>query len=223
LLVTNDGVLSTGRNIEDDSNYRFRISNQVLAAEAANETAIRLALLVIPGVSNVVSIPYARGIGTFDYLIQTVVPNTPSSVIDACQQAIERVQAHGCSGQALSPRLTGMSFTISITWRADATADDRESIKRGVSSSIQDYINNLLIGEEFIVNELIQRVMDVSEKIKNIGTAQKAIDEVYVWRQSKLRDNKVKELLLDDYDPSEDERLIVEPSLETPVILIDKN
>lgn len=223
LLVKNDGVLTTGRNVEDDSNYRFRITNQVLASEAANETAVRLSLLVIPGVSDIVSIPYARGIGTFDYLIQTVVPNTPSSVINACQQAIERVQAFGCSGKALAPRLTGMTFSLSITWRPDATVDDREAIKRNIAISIQDYVNNLLIGEEFIVNELIQRIMDVSEKIKNVGTAQQAIDEIYVWRQSKLRDNKVKEQLLDDYDSSEDERLIVEPSVETPIIIVDKN
>jgi uncharacterized phage protein gp47/JayE len=223
LLVTNVGIINTGSDIENDTNYRFRISNQVLAAEKANETAVRLALLVVPGVSDVILRKYARGIGTFDYIIQTVVPNTPTPIIDACQEAIARVQAEGINGRALAPRLTGMSFQISITWRSDATTEDRNSIKRNIAVAIQDYVNNLAVGEEFIYNELIQRVMDVDNKIKNVGTADQAIDLIFIHRLSKLRDNAVKEELVGDYTPSADERLIVEPSLETPVVLIDKN
>lgn len=223
LLVTNIGVINTGRDIETDNNYRFRISNQVLAAEAANETAVRLSLLVIPGVSNVVHRPFARGIGTFDYLIQTVVPNTPDPIISSCQSAINLVQAEGVDGRAVKPRLTGMSFQISVTWRNDATDTDRTQIKLAIGKAVQDYINNLAIGEDFIRNELVQRVMDVDNKIKNIGTAQQPIDSVSIFRQSKLRDNSLKEELLGDYTPDGDERLIVEPSLSTPVIVLDKN
>jgi uncharacterized phage protein gp47/JayE len=223
LLFTNVGVINTGNDVENDTNYRFRISNQALSAEAANQTAVRLALLVVPGVSDLISVPYSRGIGTFDYIVQTVVPNTPDNVIAACQSAINRVQAHGISGRAVKPRLTGMSFTISITWRSDATASDRTSIKQSISTTIQEYVNNIRIGEEFLVNELIQRVMDVDSKIKNIGTSQKAIDQIFIYRESKLRDNYLKEELIGDYTPSVDERLIVEESLETPITLVDKN
>lgn len=223
LLFNNVGIINTGREVESDTNYRFRISNQALSAEAANQTAVRLALLVIPGVADLVAVPYARGIGTFDYIIQTVVPNTPQPVIEACQQAIARVQGFGISGRAVRPRLTGMSFTISITWRNDATATDRENIKKAIPTAIQNYVNNLKIGEEFIYNELIQVVMDVDNKIKNIGTAAQAIDQIFIYRESKLRDNSLKEELIGDYAPSSDERLIIEESLDTPIILVDKN
>lgn len=223
LLFNNVGVLNTGREVESDTNYRFRISNQALSAEAANATACRLSLLVVPGVSDIISIPYARGIGTFDFIIQTIVPNTPEPVIQACQQALVRVQGYGISGRAVRPRLTGMSFTISITWRNDTTSIDRENIKRAIPIAIQNYVNNLKIGEDFIVNEVIQVVMDVDNKIKNIGTAAQAIDHIFIYRESKLRDNQLKEELLDDYIPSSDERLIIEESLESPIILLDKN
>lgn len=223
LKVTNVGVINNGSNIETDNNYRFRISNQVLASEAANETAVRLSLLVIPGVSNVILRPFARGIGTFDYIIQTVVPNTPDSVIAACQQAISRAQAEGIDGKALAPRLIGMSFQISLTWRNDASASDRTQIKTNIVSAIQDYINNLAVGEEFIRNELIQRILDVDNKIKNVGTADQPIDLVFIYRPSKLRDNKLKEEVVGDYEPLGDERLIIEPSIQSPVIIVDKN
>jgi uncharacterized phage protein gp47/JayE len=223
LVFSNPGVINTGQEIESDTNYRFRISNQSLSAEAANQTALRLALLVIPGVSDLVAIPYSRGIGTFDYLIQTIIPNTPDPVIQACQSAINFVQGHGIDGRAVRPRLTGMTFTLSVTWRNDASASDREAIKRNIVTAIQDYVNNLKIGEEFIYNELIQRILDVDTKIKNIGTANKAIDEIFVYRESKLKDNLLKELLIADYSPEEDERVIIEESVLTPVIILDKN
>lgn len=223
LKVTNQELIASGRDIESETNYRFRISNQVLSSERANETAIRLALLVVPGVSDLVARPFARGIGTFDYLIQTVVPNTPQAVIDACQGAINSVQAQGIDGRALRPRLTGMSFQITITWRGDASTTDREQIKRNIVVALQDYVNNLAIGEEFIFNEAIQRVMGVDNKIKNIGTAADPIDDISIYRESKLRDNVVKEELIGDYAPSADERLIIEPSLTSPIVLIDRN
>jgi hypothetical protein len=216
-------LINTARDLENDSNYRFRISNQALSAEAANETAVRLSLLTVAGVSNVVSIPYARGIGTFDYLIQTIIPNTPQAIIDTCQLAINKVQAYGVSGRATKPLLTGMSFEISITWRTDTLNSEKTQIKRQMSSAVQDYINNLAIGEEFIYNELTQRVLDVSDKIKNIGIAKQPFDSIFIHRETKLRDNKIKEQLDGDYIPQAEERLIVEESLSTPITITEKN
>lgn len=223
LLVTNDALIDNGRSLETDTNYRFRIANQTLASERANSTAIRLAVLSVPGVSDIVLRRYARGIGTSDILIRAVVPNTPDSLIKACQNAISRVQAEGCDVRAEKPRLTGLSFQISVTWRQDASTSDRETIRSGISSALSDYVNNLGINETFIVNEAIERVMSVDSKILNIGTAQKAFDLINLYKETKLRDNRIKEELLNDYTPQTDERIIIELSLETPIVIIDKN
>jgi len=223
LFVTNVGLINNGSSIETDTNYRFRLSNQVLSAEKANETAVRLALLATPGVSDIVMRPYARGIGSFDALIQAVVPNTPEPLIAACQEAIERVQAHGISGIAKAPLLTGLTFQISVTWRADTTQDTRDQIRSSIQAALQDYVNNLDIGESFFVNESIERVMSVDSRILNIGTAQQAFDDIAIYKETKLRDNKIRETLLNDYQPSAEERIIIEPSVEIPIVVLDKN
>lgn len=221
LKVSNSGPITNGTNVESDNNYRFRIANQTLASERANETAVRLSLISIPGVSDLVMRRYARGIGSFEVIIQTVVPNTPENVIDACQAAIARVQAQGVFGRAVRPRLTGMTFQVTVTWRQDATADDKTRISEGIKTAISDYVNNIAIGEEFIYNELIERIMSVSDKILNIGTARKAIDLIHVYRESKLRDNKLKEELIDDYKTAPDERVIIEPTSDKPILIIN--
>lgn len=223
LLVTNTGPINTGRNVESDTNYRFRIANAVLSAERANETAIRLATLSVPGVSSVVMRRYARGIGSFEVLIQTVIPNTPNNVIEACQQAIARTQAYGVDGRAVAPRLIGFTVQITVTWRNDVTADEKSEVTSQIQANVADYINNLDIGEAFILNELTERVMGTSEKILNIGTSSKPFDLLNIYRETKLRDNSLKEELLGDYYPLEDERVIIEPSVTTPVVVISAN
>lgn len=223
LLVSNTGAIYNGASLETDTNYRFRLASQSLSAERANETSIRLALLVIPGVADLVTKRYARGIGTYDIIIQSVIPNTPASVIEACQEAISRVQAEGIDVRVYAPRLTGIAFNLAITWRNDATVSDRIAIKPKITETLSTYINNLSIGAEFIVNEAIERVMSVDNKIKNIGTAQEAFDNIFIYRTSRLRDNKIKEELLGDFDSEDDERLIIEPTISNPIVLTDKN
>lgn len=223
LLVTNDAPLNNGASVENDESYRFRLSNQTLAAEGANETSVRLALLSIPGVANIVQKRFARGIGSYEVIIQSVIPNTPATLISTCQTAIDRVTSYGTYGTAVAPNLTGMSFQITVTWRNDATAADRTEVTSRIQRNVADYINNLAIGEDFIYNELIERVMGSSDKILNIGTASKAIDLIYVHRESDLQDNKRKELLIQDYSPFDNERLIIEPTEETPVVVLSAN
>jgi len=63
--------------------------------------------------------------------------------------------------------------------------------------------------------------MASSTEIKNLGVANKPLDIVYIYKNSKLEDNKVKSVLLGDYTPETDERVIIETENagNTPVFL----
>ena len=95
VFTTNVSVVAGGTNIETDDNFRFRISNATLSAAMANETAVRLAALSVPGVANIVVQPYARGIGTFDIIVIPVSGLATAGMISAVQTAINTVQAFG--------------------------------------------------------------------------------------------------------------------------------
>ena len=223
LNVDNPNGIFTGRDLESDTNYRFRISQQVVAAEAGNLTAIRLAALSVPGVADIELSTFARGIGTYDVLIKSITPSVSDTLREAVQAAISEVTSQGIIGLARRPKETGMAFEITIYYRTtpgeSLTNSVKETIENNVIENLTNYVNSLDIGEEFIINEAVQRVLETDDRIKDIGVPSKPFDEISLWFETKLQDNKIRQTLLKNYDPDDDERLIIEPSLATPIVI----
>jgi len=220
LKVTNVGEIFMSRGLESDSNYRFRIANQVLAAEKANLTAIRLAALSVPGVADIITIPYNRGIGTFDLLIKATTPRVPEGLIPVISSAVSQVSAQGIVPYVRKPREIGMSMVGTITTKKRLTAEEQSAIISAATESVRSYIDNLDIGEEFILNEIIERVLSVSDLIRNLGTTGQPLDQLFIYRESKLADNKVRESLISDFLPTSEEKLFVEDQYAgtTPIL-----
>jgi len=210
LKVNNEGEINVGREIEGDTNYRFRLSNQVIAAERANQTSIRLTALAVPGVADVSLIPYFHGIGSFDVLIKATVPSVSASLEQAVWQAVWKNQGYGNVSSVRGPREIGVSMIGDLTLKHRATSDEQASIVSSVTTNVSTYIDNLDIGEQLIFNEMIERVLSTSDLIKNVGTTTKPFDKVFIHRPSSLEDNKVRNTLLTDFLPEADEKLLVE-------------
>lgn len=219
LKVTNISGIFTGANVETDINYRFRIAKSALASESANETAVLLAALSVPGVANVVLQNRAKGIGTYKVLIKSITPTVSTALIDSVGAVLSRVTAQGTLGIADKPLETGMAFEISLRYQNGVSVEEKDAIEAQIRSAIEEYVNNLDIGEEFILNELVERVLSVSTNIKDIGQPNRPIDNMFIYRESKLRDSKVREQLISNYIPAADERVILEPSLSQPVTI----
>jgi uncharacterized phage protein gp47/JayE len=217
LEVTNDADILTGRGIESDANFRFRLSKQVLGAETGNSTAIRLACLSVPGVADIVFMPFFRGVGTFDVLIKSISPSVSQNLINDVRQALFFVAAQGVSYSIRGPKETGVSMTISVILKEGINSSGQTNLINNIQTVMFDYIDNLDIGEELIINEIVQRVMAVDDNIKTIGSAGKPIDEILLWKkESRLSVIKTSKTLFSpggspsDYAPAEDEKLLIE-------------
>ena len=217
LKVSNLAAIANGKNFESDANFRFRIVNRVLEAEAANETAIRLAILSTPGVANVLIVPRYRGIGTFGTIIQSTTPTVSQELLDEITFRVSEVQAEGTLAFVQKPKETGLSMRLTVHYSQRLEDDVLSAIEDELEIVITDFVNDLDLGGNFSVNRLVSELFAVSDQVTNFGEAGKPIDEVYIHRESNLSDNKVRELLLGDYTPAEDERVIIEPSLQNPI------
>ena len=224
LKVINEGAIQNGEEDENDPSFRYRISKQVTAAEAANETSLRLAALSVPGVADVVMLPYHRGIGTLDILIKATTPLVSDSLIAAVQSAVADKAAVGSSIVVRGPDPLALRFEISLYARRILTRAEEDDIANNVKRNLILYVNSLDIGEDFVINEAVQRVMDVSDDIKNMGTASRPFDNVYIGRYRSDQDSFTYSKLVDqngmlvDYSPEDDERIIVDTASDAITI-----
>lgn len=150
---------------EEDDDFRKRITHQTLSLAKANETSIRLAALACDGVEDVVLRKYSHGPGSF-----TVVPVTKdrsSSQIAAVTQALSDVTSFGEKVVVKMPSLKLVKFSIGIVYAINVDDNEKQEIAMTVREEIIKYINSLRVGEPLIINELTQRIMQVSEKIIN--------------------------------------------------------
>jgi uncharacterized phage protein gp47/JayE len=167
VFTTNTRVIVGGADLESDDNFRYRIINATLSAERANETAVRLAALSVPGVADVKIKPYARGIGTFDIIVIPTEGIATDAMISNVQAAIDLVSAYGITGTAIKPSIVPVSIELKLIFVDKTTEVEKEDIRGRVQTAIEKYIVNIPLGGTFILNELRQQIMDVSVKIRD--------------------------------------------------------
>lgn len=225
LLVTNTNSVSYGRDRENDENYRYRIQKEKISSEAGNETAIRLALLVIPGVANVVQVPYSRGIGTSDWLISSTSINVSAELLEAAQNAIDFKQSVGMSNIAKSPVLIGTEFIFSLKYKGRLEDRQKEQIKTDVKKNIADYVNNLEIADSLVIDQIVRVILNSSNLIESMGDENSSDNfrNIFIYKRSGLSNSLIRKNLTLDYIAKSYERVILENTIETPITIIDIN
>jgi len=228
LKVTNEADIVLAQDTESDSNFRFRIANQVFAAEKANLTAIRIAALNVPGIADVTILPFFRGVGTFDILLKATTPTVPDSLVGSVRESLYFTIAQGVSFNVRSPKETGISMEINVTLSKPSNSDVKKTLQSNIQEVIMSYLDNLDIGESIIINEIVQRVMAVDDTIKNIGSAGKPIQKITRWDEMETDPTKrissvVFNALADpiDMDADVDEKFFTETDFASTPIFVN--
>ena len=219
LLVTNVAPIANGAEVESDANYRYRIVNQVTAAEAANQIAIRLNILSNAGIADVILIPRYKGIGTFGAILKSTSPSVSQSLIDNVTASLLSVQAFGDVPFVMGPKEVGTTFALTVHYASQLSTDELTTIETDIQNNITGYVNSLDIGETFLVNRLVSQLFNISSSITNFGNIGKPVDQLYIYKDSALGDNRKRTTLLGDYVAATDERVIIEPSVAQPIVL----
>lgn len=153
---------------ESDSNYRARITQQVYVVAGANYTAIRLKALAVDGVRDVVMRQYTNGAGSFTIHVITDQPSTPVSILNAVKAAVDDAKAYGVYAEVKSPVLIPLELMVRLVFSDDIGGSQKTNIRQQVTKQIKNYCDSLILGDTFILNELVQRIMDASNSIKDV-------------------------------------------------------
>ena len=168
ILVTNNAGITTGSDNENDQNYRFRITRAFQDHAKANEAAVRIAALSVPGVSDVFIRNYDSGIGTFSVYVVSESPIVSDGVLAAVQEAVNQVAAAGIRGIAAVPSYEAIHLEIVLHFESATSEGDKDLAVNNANSAVVDYINNLLLGQDLIVNQIVNVILNISNDIKNV-------------------------------------------------------
>lgn len=143
------------RNIsETDSNYRYRIANQVFTAARSNETALRLQCLQIPKVKDIIMTRFTRGSGSFTIHVITDEVDTPDSVLAAVEEVVRKNKAEGISSIVTKPKALPLDLGFSIQLSKNSS-ETTTSLSNQIKTDIQKYIDSIGMGAPIPVQKII--------------------------------------------------------------------
>lgn len=219
LFVTNDSPIDSGLAIESDEQYRFRISNSAFSAESANSTAVRLAILSVPSVLDVDIIEYKRGIGTSNALVTSITGFVTDDMVATAQAAADLVRAHGTDILVEGPVEVGLQAYITLRYRPGVQNAEKTAIEAAATRNLRSYILSLDIGDEFVINEAAQRVMETDERILDMGLPGAPFDAVFTFHPGIETTSRIRRRLLKNYVPDIDEKVVMEQSVDQAVVI----
>lgn len=215
LLVTNNFGIVSGSDPETDENYRYRISLRLQSSGGNAEVDIRAALLQVPGIQDVAFNPLA---GTYQVYIYGISSVVPPGLLTLSQASMDANTAYPLTGTALAPDLVGISLATTITLQSGLNSIDQSSVVSAAQTAASNYINNLSVGADLVINELATVIINSDTRILDIGNPDDPILEIYIWR-SRIDGTRYSQFLINNYIPVLGERILVEQSIQNPINL----
>jgi uncharacterized phage protein gp47/JayE len=221
LLASNEYAIVNGQNRQADAELRYQLSIAATAHEAANDSAIRYALLSIPGLTDFKVIPFYDGIGTTGAFVVGQGNECPPSMLAHAQQSLLEVASNACQAWAYAPPQLGIAFSTQINMTRSVTANEQNDIASVMSAIISEEMTNLRIGEALNLKTLMKMLLQVDPRISSFGLEPETspFDELYIYRESDNSGEKVREEWLDvtEISGEDHEVVVLESSIASPI------
>ena len=180
---------------EEDEDYKYRISKQALTLERANENAVRLAVLSVPGVVDVIMREYSYGTGSFSvYPILDDPFAWSAELLNNIHAKLKDAKAYGIRAVIMQPRISPVELRGYLTLNKRVTEMDRALIANEATQAVRAHIATLKPGEAISIRQIRDLILSVSNDI--VGS------EIYHFTINQ------RAMLLTDQEPSWNERYV---------------
>lgn len=182
------------QNPIDDETYRYEITKRIETIASSNEESLRLAILSTPGVQDIIGKEYAYGTGSFQFMIIPMYGYDEETVKDSVMASITNVKAFGNKPGVVLPKNVPLDLSIQLVYQESSTATDQSQIPFDVQAKLMDYFGNFGLGQGFIYNDLVQQIMNVSEKIVDfkINSFYMNNEPVLLTNQTVMEDERIR-------------------------------
>lgn len=203
VLVTNTAAIQNGDDVESNDNLRYRVSNAPLLLATSNMDAIKSAVSVIPGAADILVVPYDQGVGSVGIKIIPVANILTDDVIAQVTALAGAVKAAGDYLHVVGPEYCAAQIAIQLVFDEGVTDGEKAALVVPCENAILNYLASLRMGQIFILNEMIQRVMDTSDLILDMEV------KCYSFRG--------RPQALRNFQPYDEEVFIPDPEADRPI------
>lgn len=158
---------------EDDEQYKYRLMNWNISAEASNSTAINDALLNLEYASNADYIPLTHGSGTGSvYIIpRNYEEETIENAIQEVEERVQKVASPSLYVEYIVPTIR----PVKIHAYMNSQDGDIYQIRANIEESIKQYVNSIPPREYLLVGKL-NRIGIVEPEVDYFNVLQVFID-----------------------------------------------
>lgn len=223
LLVRNSYPIISGQDRQTDDELRFALSIAATASEAGNLSAIRLALLSIPGLVDMKLINYFDGIGSIGAFVVGQDNECTTSMLEQGQYAITDRSSNAILATVYAPPQVGVSFRTKVNLSEPITVNQQNEIEAKLKDIVTRYFLSHRIGEALNTSRLIGNMYAADNRIVSFGTSpeEAPFDYLHLYRTSIATGERVRNSLITSITsvaPKEHEVIILEHSLANPVL-----
>lgn len=154
---------------EAEEDYRYRITKQIQNVASGNYTAIRLALLSIPGVQEVTLKRFTHGTGSFSAYIISEDPVTSQDILDQANAKIQQgVESFGVRGEAFRPIIVPVEMKMRLIFNKGVVDLDKKLAITQAEEALKNYINGRNVGESIVIDDIYKLINAVHDGIEEI-------------------------------------------------------
>ena len=223
LLAENVKPVLSGIDEESSASFRYRVSQEITASEKANHSAIVNASMSVPGVADIIIIPWEDGAGRFNVYVKSISSVVSDRTIEDVQIAIDSIHAVGTIGFARKPFEIGVEIDSTVSFKSDFEDETKSEIRRGMEIAIIQYLNSLAVGQPFIIPDLVSELKQSDGRIATVGFNKTTFfDGVFIWYPARLADGgrRRERLIAESLTVPVHARVIAETSISDPVRMV---
>lgn len=174
--VTNTTAITTGTDLESDDDYRQRLKRGFAALGGGNASAVMVALLGTPGVSDFRIQNYSRGPGTFDVKIVPQGNRLSLDIKESIETALAETVALGVSAKVTEPEYVPVSIIANLTYQ-DSVGDDTKTAESiAAEAAMLDYIANIPMGGRLVIDRLSSIILQEAENADGVEYVDLIVD-----------------------------------------------
>lgn len=164
-------LLNVKRNTyETDDSMKERTSEAVFVTAGGNRLAIENAIESIDEVSDYEIKEYTNGPGSFTVFVYPQIDGLNELALTTkVKEAVSNVISDGTYFEVRVPEGVIVDLNIILSFKPNASELEQRELKNRSRVAVIRYLNELKKDEVLVINEIVQRVMEVSDKILDMG------------------------------------------------------